>query len=98
VDVLTSLSKRRAELDARERDVEMRENLIKAAEDRVDSKIADLKQLQTQIQACCSSTMRRAAEADRFAREDLFFDEAEGCRTHLRQSERRRSAWQSHRA
>jgi len=51
VDVLTSLSKRRAELDARERDVEMRENLIKAAEDRVDSKIADLKQLQTQIQA-----------------------------------------------
>jgi flagellar motility protein MotE (MotC chaperone) len=51
VDVLTSLSKRRAELDARERDVEMRENLIKAAEDRVDNKIADLKQLQTQIQA-----------------------------------------------
>jgi flagellar motility protein MotE (MotC chaperone) len=51
VDVLTSLSKRRAELDGRERDVEMRENLIKAAEDRVDSKIADLKQLQTQIQA-----------------------------------------------
>jgi flagellar motility protein MotE (MotC chaperone) len=51
VDVLTSLSKRRAELDARERDVEMRENLIKAAEDRVDSKIADLKQLQIQIQA-----------------------------------------------
>jgi len=51
VDVLTSLSKRRAELDARERDIEMRENLIKAAEDRVDSKIADLKQLQTQIQA-----------------------------------------------
>ena len=51
VDVLTSLSKRRAELDTRERDVEMRENLIKAAEDRVDNKIADLKQLQTQIQA-----------------------------------------------
>jgi flagellar motility protein MotE (MotC chaperone) len=51
VDVLTSLSKRRAELDTRERDVEMRENLIKAAEDRIDSKIADLKQLQTQIQA-----------------------------------------------
>jgi flagellar motility protein MotE (MotC chaperone) len=50
VDVLTSLAKRRAELDARERDVEMRENLIKAAEDRVDSKIANLKQLQIQIQ------------------------------------------------
>ena len=50
VDVLTSLSKRRAELDARERDVEMREKLITAAENRVDSKIANLKQLQTQIQ------------------------------------------------
>jgi flagellar motility protein MotE (MotC chaperone) len=50
VDVLTSLAKRRAELDARERDVEMRENLIAAAEKRVDSKIADLKQLQSQIQ------------------------------------------------
>jgi flagellar motility protein MotE (MotC chaperone) len=50
VDVLTSLAKRRAELDARERDVEMRENLIAAAEKRVDGKIADLKQLQSQIQ------------------------------------------------
>ncbi|MGD0144047.1 MAG: MotE family protein [Rhizomicrobium sp.] len=50
VDVLTSLSKRRAELDARERDLEMRENLLAAAESRVDGKIADLKQLQTLIQ------------------------------------------------
>ncbi len=50
VDVLTSLAKRRAELDARERDVEMRENLIAAAEKRVDGKIDGLKQLQAQIQ------------------------------------------------
>jgi flagellar motility protein MotE (MotC chaperone) len=51
VDVLTSLAKRRTELDARERDLEMRENLIAAAEKRVDGKIDDLKQLQTEIQA-----------------------------------------------
>jgi flagellar motility protein MotE (MotC chaperone) len=51
VDVLTSLAKRRTELDARERDLEMRENLITAAEKRVDGKIDDLKQLQTEIQA-----------------------------------------------
>jgi flagellar motility protein MotE (MotC chaperone) len=51
VDVLSSLSKRRAELDARERDLDMRQNLIAAAEKRVDGKIGDLKQLQTAIQA-----------------------------------------------
>ena len=51
VDVLTSLAKRRAELDGRERDLDMRENLIAAAEKRVDGKIDSLKQLQTSIQA-----------------------------------------------
>ena len=50
VDVLTSLSKRRAELDAREQQLNMQANLIKAAEARVDTKIASLKQLQTQMQ------------------------------------------------
>ena len=51
VDVLTSLSKRRTELDAREKTLDMRANLLTAAEQRVDTKIADLKSLQTQIQA-----------------------------------------------
>lgn len=51
VDVLTSLAKRRAELDGRERDLDMRENLISAAEKHVDGKIDSLKQLQIQIQA-----------------------------------------------
>lgn len=50
VDVLTSLAKRRAELDAREQSLDMRENLIKAAEGRVDGKITQLKQLQDQVQ------------------------------------------------
>src|SRR6201999_2571615 len=49
-DVLTSLTKRRAELDARERALTMRENLLNASEGRVDQKIAALKDLQTQIQ------------------------------------------------
>ena len=60
VDVLTSLSKRRAELDGRERDLDMRENLIAAAEKRVDGKIDSLKQLQTSIQALL--VQRDAAE------------------------------------
>jgi flagellar motility protein MotE (MotC chaperone) len=50
VDVLTSLSKRRAELDARAQDLTMQENLIAAAEKRVDDKIAQLKALQGQMQ------------------------------------------------
>ncbi len=51
VDVLTSLAQRRAELDARAQALDMRANLIAAAEQRVDTKIADLKALQNQIQA-----------------------------------------------
>jgi flagellar motility protein MotE (MotC chaperone) len=50
VDVLTSLSKRRAELDTRAADIAGREALLEAAEKRVDTKIADLKQLQSQIE------------------------------------------------
>jgi flagellar motility protein MotE (MotC chaperone) len=50
VDLLTNLSKRRTELDARETGLTMRENLIAAAEKRVDGKIAALKELQDQIQ------------------------------------------------
>ena len=49
VDVLTSLSKRRGELDARERQLAMQANIIAAAEQRVDAKIAQLKQLQDQM-------------------------------------------------
>jgi len=50
VDLLTNLSKRRNELDARATELTMRENLIAAAEKRVEEKIATLKQLQDQIQ------------------------------------------------
>ena len=48
-DVLTSLAKRRAELDTRARDLAMRENVLAATEKRVDAKIAALKALQTQM-------------------------------------------------
>ena len=51
VDVLTSLARRRTELDARAKALDMRANLLAAAEKRVDAKIADLKSLQSQIQA-----------------------------------------------
>ncbi len=49
VDVLTSLKKRRAALDAQTVDLTARENLLAATEKRVDEKIASLKSLQDQI-------------------------------------------------
>jgi flagellar motility protein MotE (MotC chaperone) len=49
VDVLTSLAKRRGELDAREAKIQNESNILAATETRVDAKIAQLKSLQTQI-------------------------------------------------
>jgi flagellar motility protein MotE (MotC chaperone) len=60
VDVLTSLSKRRQQLDAREQSLNMQANLIAAAEQRVDGKIDTLKGLQTQMQTLLGQ--RDAAE------------------------------------
>jgi flagellar motility protein MotE (MotC chaperone) len=51
VDVLTSLSKRRATLDAREAQIASQATMLAATEARVDSKIAQLKNLQDQIAA-----------------------------------------------
>jgi flagellar motility protein MotE (MotC chaperone) len=51
VDVVNSLGKRRRELDARDAQLTTQANMIAAAEMRVDGKIAQLKQLQAQINA-----------------------------------------------
>ncbi len=51
VDVLTSLSKRRATLDAREAQIQSQATMLAATEARVDAKIAQLKDLQSQIAA-----------------------------------------------
>ncbi len=51
IDVLSSLAKRRAALDAREADIAMRSQVLTAAEARVDDKIATLKKLQDEITA-----------------------------------------------
>lgn len=49
VDVVNSLAKRRRELDGRDAQLTIQANMIAAAEARVDAKIAQLKQLQAQI-------------------------------------------------
>jgi flagellar motility protein MotE (MotC chaperone) len=62
VDVLTSLAKRREALDARDAEVQNESNILSATESRVDSKIAQLKALQTQIAALLA---QRDAEQDK---------------------------------
>jgi flagellar motility protein MotE (MotC chaperone) len=54
VDVVNSLARRRRELDARESQLDIRANILAAAESRVDAKIAQLKQLQSQISGLLS--------------------------------------------
>lgn len=50
IDVLQSLSKRREELDNRGKELQMREDLLKAAEMKVDGKIGELKGLKDELE------------------------------------------------
>jgi flagellar motility protein MotE (MotC chaperone) len=65
VDVVTSLAKRRRELDSREGQLTTQANLIAAAEARVDAKITQLKQLQAQMNALL--VQRDQAQKDQIA-------------------------------
>jgi len=49
--LLRDLSKRRNDLDAREQDIAMRARLLEATEQRVESKIAELKKMETYIKS-----------------------------------------------
>jgi flagellar motility protein MotE (MotC chaperone) len=51
MDVLTSLADRRDALEQRQRDLDLRANIIQATEKRVDGKIVELKALQAKIEA-----------------------------------------------
>jgi flagellar motility protein MotE (MotC chaperone) len=62
--VLERLQDRRQELDTRGRDLEMRESLLKAAEMRVEAKVAELKDMESRVNTAMGN--RDKAEADRF--------------------------------
>ena len=62
--ILESLQKRRAELDARAHDLDVREDLLRAAEKRVGGRIEELKELEARINAVLQQ--RDEAEAARF--------------------------------
>lgn len=49
--ILERLSDRRQQLDARSEELEMRENLLKAAEKRVEAKVTELKELEAKVKS-----------------------------------------------
>ena len=62
--ILESLQGRREQLEARSRDLDMRENLLKAAEKRVESKVAELKDVEARVKTAMGD--RDQAEEKRF--------------------------------
>ena len=62
--VLERLQERRQELDARARELEIREGLLKAAEKRIEARIGELKELEGQITA--ATQKKDEAEVARF--------------------------------
>jgi len=62
--ILERLAERRQELDARAREIDIRENLLRAAEKRIESKVAELKAAEARVTA--AGEQKNQAEADRF--------------------------------
>lgn len=62
IDVLQKLSVRREALDSRQKDLDLRENLVKAAEARIDKKIAEMKELQSNIEGMLKQVDRQDEE------------------------------------
>ncbi len=62
--LLERLQERRSELDARARELEMRESLIKAAEKRVEGRVIELKELESRVNT--AAQQREEGDAARF--------------------------------
>jgi flagellar motility protein MotE (MotC chaperone) len=62
--ILERLQDRRQELDSRNRELEMRESLLKAAEKRLDAKVNELKDVETRVNTATET--REKVDAGRF--------------------------------
>lgn len=62
--VLERLQERRQEIDSRSRDLDMRENLLKAAEQRMDAKLGELKSMETRVDT--AEVKRQQTDSERF--------------------------------
>ena len=62
--ILERLQSRRQELDARAREIDIRESLLKAAEKRIETKVEELKAVESRIST--ATEQKNEAEAARF--------------------------------
>lgn len=67
IDILQALSERRKQLDERERTIEQREALMKVAEQRIAEKVAELKDMQSKVEAALKKQdgIAKKQESDR---------------------------------
>jgi len=63
-EILQRLQQRREELDARARELDIRENLVKAAEQRISAHLAEIKEVEARIKT--ETVQKDQAEANRF--------------------------------
>lgn len=69
IDVLQNLARRRAELDARVRELDSREALLAATEARIDRKLAEIKEAEARIAAAnASQTAEEDAQISRLVK------------------------------
>jgi flagellar motility protein MotE (MotC chaperone) len=61
--ILERLQSRRQEIEARQREIDIRESLLKAAEKRIESKVEEMKAVETRMST--SAAEQKAAEAQR---------------------------------
>jgi flagellar motility protein MotE (MotC chaperone) len=70
--ILESLQKRRGELDARARELDIREGLLRAAEKRLESRLAELKEIEARVNEAMQQ--KDDAEATRFKNLVLMYE------------------------
>ena len=70
--ILERLAERRAELDTRAREIEMRESLLKAAEKRLEGRVAELKDLEARVNTALQ--MKEEGDAARFKNLITMYD------------------------
>ncbi|TAH37575.1 MAG: hypothetical protein EYC62_01445 [Alphaproteobacteria bacterium] len=72
LDILQSLSARRAQLDERERQIEQKEGLLQITEQRIEEKLTELKTLKAELEATKSEVEKMTSSLQGKEKEELL--------------------------
>jgi flagellar motility protein MotE (MotC chaperone) len=72
LDILQSLSARRAQLDERERQIEQKEGLLQITEQRIEEKLAELKTFKAELEATKSELEKMTSNLNNKEKESLL--------------------------